>query len=133
EDGSYKTVWRHDDPASGRIGVLPRVPQGHEAWLDQARQELGPCLPAAGFSPEMCERIVAGCVCQAPAQEVPRFLLGKDGQRLAVLHPSGVLQEMRLDEWLHKPPAAQMEGPAGQMGAITPGDGLAREQAAMVR
>lgn len=107
EDGSYKTVWRHDDPASGRIGVLPRVPQGHEAWLDQARQELGPCLQAAGFSPEMCERIVAGCVCQAagqaPAQEVPRFLLSKDGEQVGVLHSSGQLQEMPVQHQLALP------------------------------
>ena len=107
-DGSYKAVWRRDDPALGRIGVRPMVPPEHQAWLDKARQELGPRLEAAGFSPEMCERIVAGCVCQAAGQAVergyagaapaPAFLLGKDGQRLGVLHPSGVLQEMRLDE-----------------------------------
>ena len=81
-------------------GVSPE----HQGWLDKARQELGPRLEAAGFSPEMCERIVAGCMCQAAARghagaaPAPAFLLSKDGQRLGVLHPSGVLQEMRLDE-----------------------------------
>ena len=74
------------------------VPPGHEAWLDKARQELGPRLQAAGFSPEMCERIITGCVCQAAGHnpagtEAPRFLLGKDQQRLGVLHPPGVLQD----------------------------------------
>ena len=77
------------------------VPPSHEAWLEKARQELGPRLQAAGFSPEMCERIITGCVCQAAGHnpvgtEAPRFLLGKDQQRLGVLHPPGVLQEMRL-------------------------------------
>ncbi len=105
EDGSKNAVWRHDPPAAGRIGVKPQVPPGHEAWLEKARQELGPRLQAAGFSPEMCERIITGCVCQAAGHnsagtEAPRFLLGKDQQRLGVLHPPGVLQEMRLDDVL---------------------------------
>src|SRR5690606_14456971 len=74
-----------------------------QAWLDKARQELGPRLEAAGFSTEMCERIMAGCVCQVAGQAAagapaPRFLLSRDQQQLGVLHPSGVLQEMRLDE-----------------------------------
>lgn len=101
EDGSKNAVWRYDPPAAGRIGVKPQVPPSHEAWLEKARQELGPRLQAAGFSPEMCERIITGCVCQAAGHnpvgtEAPRFLLGKDQQRLGVLHPPGVLQEMRL-------------------------------------
>ena len=75
-DGSYKAVWRRDDPALGRIGVRPMVPPEHQAWLDKARQELGPRLEAAGFSPEMCERIVAGCVCQAAGQAVERGYAG---------------------------------------------------------
>ena len=88
------------------------VPPSHEAWLEKARQELGPRLQAAGFSPEMCERIITGCVCQAAGHhpagtEAPRFLLGKDQQRLGVLHPPGVLQEMRLDDVLQdQSPAA---------------------------
>ncbi len=87
-------------------GVSPE----HQAWLDKARQELGPHLQAAGFSAEMCERIVAGCVCQVAGQAAagapaPRFLLARDQQRLGVLHPSGVLQEMRLDEVLRDPGA----------------------------
>lgn len=105
EDGSKNAVWRYDPPAAGRIGVKPQVPPAHEAWLEKARQELGPRLQAAGFSPEMCERIITGCVCQAAGHnpvgtEAPRFLLGKDQQRLGVLHPPGVLQEMRLDDVL---------------------------------
>ncbi len=53
----------------------------------------------------MCERVVAGGVCWVAGHhpagtEAPRFLLGKDQQRLGVLHPPGVLQEMRLDEVL---------------------------------
>jgi hypothetical protein len=94
------------------------VPPGHEAWLEKARQELGPRLQAAGFSPEMCERIITGCVCQAAGHnpagtEAPRFLLGKDQQRLGVLHPPGVLQEMRLDEVLqhHSPTAPAVPSP----------------------
>lgn len=105
EDGSKNAVWRYDPPAAGRIGVKPQVPPSHEAWLEKARQELGPRLQAAGFSPEMCDRIITGCVCQAAGHhpagtEAPRFLLGKDQQRLGVLHPPGVLQEMRLDDVL---------------------------------
>lgn len=108
EDGSRNAVWRHDPPAAGRIGAKPQVPPAHEAWLDKARQELGPRLQAAGFSPEMCERVIIGCVCQAASYspagaEPPRFLLGKDQQRLGVLHPPGILQEMRLDEVLQGP------------------------------
>ncbi|HAJ14384.1 MAG TPA: hypothetical protein DCM06_17735, partial [Comamonadaceae bacterium] len=78
----------------------------HQAWLDKARQDLGPRLEAAGFSTEMCERIVAGCVCQAAergyggAGLAPQFLLGKDGHRLGVLHPSGVLQELSVAQTL---------------------------------
>ena len=118
EDGSKNAVWRHDPPAAGRIGVKPQVPPSHEAWLDKARQELGPRLQAAGFSPEMCERIITGCVCQAAGHnpagtEAPRFLLGKDQQRLGVLHPPGVLQEMRLDKVLqdHSPTAPAVPSP----------------------
>ncbi|MFC7435337.1 hypothetical protein ACFQNJ_12550 [Hydrogenophaga bisanensis] len=118
EDGSKNAVWRHDPPAAGRIGVKPQVPPSHEAWLEKARQELGPRLQAAGFSPEMCERIITGCVCQAAGHhpagtEAPRFLLGKDQQRLGVLHPPGVLQEMLLDEVLqdHSPTAPAVPSP----------------------
>ncbi|MFP5467658.1 MAG: hypothetical protein ACLGG8_09055 [Gammaproteobacteria bacterium] len=118
EDGSRQAIWRHDPPAQGRIGVKPQIPPGHEAWLDKARRELGPRLQAAGFSPDMCERIITGCVCQAaghsPAgSEAPRFLLAKDQQRLGVLHPPGVLQEMRLDEVLQErtPVVAGMAAP----------------------
>ncbi|WP_374640406.1 hypothetical protein [Hydrogenophaga sp.] len=111
EDGSKNAVWRYDPPAAGRIGVKPQVPPSHEAWLEKARQELGPRLQAAGFSPEMCERIITGCVCQAAGHhpagtEAPRFLLGKDQQRLGVLHPPGVLQEMDIGQVL-EPSAGQ--------------------------
>ena len=141
EDGSYKAVWRHDPPSRGRIPDIPRVSPEHQAWLDKARQELGPRLEAAGFSPEMCERIMAGCVREAAerghagASPAPAFLLGKDGQRLGVLHPSGVLQEMRLDELQLDPPVApmQMDGLADQRDAVTPDAGLAREPSAMAR
>lgn len=118
EDGSKNAVWRYDPPAAGRIGVKPQVPPGHEAWLEKARQELGPRLQAAGFSPEMCERIITGCVCQAAGHyqastEAPRFLLGKDQQRLGVLHPGGTLQEMRVDEVMrdHSSDASPMAAP----------------------
>ncbi|MFA5682452.1 MAG: hypothetical protein WC999_14025, partial [Hydrogenophaga sp.] len=55
-------------------------------------------------------RIVAGCVCQVAGQAAagapaPRFLLARDQQHLGVLHPHGVLQEMRLDEVLRDPGA----------------------------
>ena len=87
------------------------MPPSHEAWLEKAGQELGPRLQAAGFSPEMCERIITGCVCQAAGHhpagtEAPRFLLGKDQQRLGVLHPPGVLQEMEIGQVL-EPSAGQ--------------------------
>lgn len=107
EDGSPKMAWRHDNPAPGRIGVLPRVPPGHEAWLDGFRAQVAPGLQAAGYSPQACERIGAGCVCQAadqgPAHEPPRFLLSKDGGQIGVLHRSGQLQEMPVQHLLAAP------------------------------
>ena len=107
EDGRPRMVWRHDDPALGRIGVLPRVPPGHEAWLDGFRAQVAPGLRAAGYSPQACERIGAGCVCQAagqgPVHEPPRFLLSKDGGQIGVLHRSGQLQELPVQHLLALP------------------------------
>jgi len=115
EDGSPRAVWRHDDPALGRIGVLPRVPPGHEAWLDEFWAQVAPELRAAGYSPQACERIGAGCVCQAagqgPAHEPPRFLLSKDGGQIGVLHRSGQLQEIPVQHLLANPQPEPGRGP----------------------
>ena len=72
----------------------------------------------------MRERIVAGCVCQAAAgAPAPRFLLARDQQHLGVLHPSGVLQEMRLDELVTVNRAPE------ELRLLQPDRGVANEEA----
>jgi len=102
----FEGVDRAAPTLPGRLAQQGVSPE-HQGWLDKARQELDQHLQAAGFSAGMCERIVAGSVCQAAEKvpagaRAPRFLLARDQQHLGVLYPHGVLQEIGIRPMLEE-------------------------------
>jgi hypothetical protein len=104
EAGKPQPRWPLDDPAKPRIEVKPQMSEQHKAWLRQAYVELAPGLKTQGMSPEQCLQVSAACVASAAEHgawgEPRRFMLSKDGARVAVQHPDGRFDELRVADSL---------------------------------
>src|SRR3990167_1619729 len=92
------------DPDQPRVQVKPPMSEQHKAWLRQAYTELAPTLKTTGLSPEQCLQVSAACVASAAGHDgwgpPQRFLVSKDGERVAVQHQSGRFDELRVDDSL---------------------------------
>jgi hypothetical protein len=104
DNGKPKARWPLDDPDQPRVQVKPPMSEQHKAWLRQAYTELAPTLKTTGLSPEQCLQVSAACVASAAGHDgwgpPQRFLVSKDGGRVAVQHQSGRFDELRVDDSL---------------------------------
>lgn len=107
EAGKKQLAWRVDDPEKGRMLATPKMSEQHKQWLRQSMTELSPGLKGHGLSPEQCLQVSAACtVCAARHQpdwgDPRRFLVSKDGEKVAVQHQNGRFDEVRVDQALER-------------------------------
>ncbi|MFP8780549.1 hypothetical protein [Hydrogenophaga sp. RWCD_12] len=107
EAGKKQLAWRVDDPEKGRVLATPKMSEQHKQVLRQSMTELSPGLKAHGLSPEQCLQVSAACtVCAARHQpdwgDPRRFLVSKDGEKVAVQHQNGRFDEVRVDQALER-------------------------------
>ena len=107
EAGKKQLAWRVDDPEKGRVLAAPKMSEQHKQVLRQSMTELSPGLKAHGLSAEQCLQVSAACtVCAARHQpdwgDPRRFLVSKDGEKVAVQHQNGRFDEVRVDQALER-------------------------------
>ena len=112
-DGKPQLRWPMDDETKPRILVKPRISEEHKAQIRQSYTELAPGLKAQGRTPEQCLQVSAACVAKAaehPDWGAPRrYLLSKDGERVAVQHDNGRFDELRVDKALQQSTTAHLD------------------------
>jgi Uncharacterized alpha/beta hydrolase domain (DUF2235) len=112
-EGKPQLRWSVDDDSKPRIQVKPRISEEHKAQIRQSYTELAPGLKAQGRTPEQCLQVSAACV--AKAAEHPdwgdprRYLLSKDGERVAMQHENGRFDELRVDKALQQSTHAHLD------------------------
>jgi hypothetical protein len=106
EQGRKLLSWRVDDAGKDRQRSQPLMSAEDKATLRQAYTELAPGLKARGLSPEQCLQVSAACTACATRNAdwgaPDRFMLSKDGERVAVHHPNGRFEELRVDQALER-------------------------------
>jgi hypothetical protein len=104
EDGRKQLRWMVDDETQPRITVKPRMSEQTKAQLRQSYTELAPGLKARGLDSEQCLQVSAACVAKAAEHpdwgDAKRYLLGRNGEQVAVQHQNGRFDEVRVDEAL---------------------------------
>lgn len=112
EQGKNRLSWRVDDAEKGRQRSQPLLSDAHKATLKQAYGELAPGLKARGLSPEQCLQVSAACTACAARNadwgSPNRFMLSKDGDRVAVQHTNGRFDEVRVDQALERSTVAHL-------------------------
>lgn len=134
DNGKPKARWPLDDADQPRRQVKPPLSEQHKAWLRQAYTELAPTLKSAGLSPEQCLQVSAACVASAAGHgdwgPPQRFLVSKDGARVAVQHQDGRFDELRVGDSLRTSTQSHLDGAqAARDGAPSP----SQERTAPVR
>lgn len=103
-EGKPMPRWPLDDETKPRITVKPRISEQTKAQMRQSYPELAPGLKAQGLTPEQCLQVSAACVAKAAEHpdwgDPKRYLLSKDGERVAVQHQNGRFDEVRVNEAL---------------------------------
>jgi Uncharacterized alpha/beta hydrolase domain (DUF2235) len=106
EQGKKMLSWRVDDAVTGRRRTQPLLSATVKATLRQAYTELAPGLKAQGLSPDQCLQVSAACTACAARNadwgSPERFMLSKDGERVAVQHVNGRFEELRVDQALER-------------------------------
>lgn len=104
EDGRKQLRWMVDDETQPRITVKPRMSEQTKAQLRQSYTELAPGLKARGLDSEQCLQVSAACMAKAAEHpdwgDPKRYLLGRNGEQVAVQHQNGRFDEVRVDEAL---------------------------------
>ncbi|MCB2016587.1 MAG: hypothetical protein KDF54_03585, partial [Hydrogenophaga sp.] len=113
EDGKNRLQWSVDNPDKPRVSVKPTMSPEQKATLRQAYLELAPGLKAQGMSPDQCLRVSAACVASVATHgewgDPRRFLLSKDGERVAIQHENGRFDELRVDQALQQSANAHLD------------------------
>lgn len=112
EQGKKILSWRVDDAETGRKRSQPLLSAADKATLRQAYTELAPGLKAQGLSPEQCLQVSAACTACARNADwgaPDRFMLSKDGERVAVRHPNGRFEELRVDQALERSAVSHLQ------------------------
>jgi hypothetical protein len=113
EQGKKMLSWRVDDAETGRKRSQPLLSAADKATLKQAYTELSPGLKDRGLSPEQCLQVSAACTaCAARNADwgaPDRFMLSKDGERVAVRHQNGRFEEMRVDQALERSAVSHLQ------------------------
>jgi hypothetical protein len=113
EQGRNRLAWRVDDADTGRKRSQPLLSAADKATLKQAYTELSPGLKDRGLSPEQCLQVSAACTaCAARNADwgaPDRFMLSKDGERVAVRHQNRRFEEMRVDQALERSAVSHLQ------------------------
>lgn len=112
-EGKPQPRWPLDDDTKPRITVKPRISEPTKAQLRQAYAELAPGLKARGLDSEQCLQVSAACVAKAAEHpdwgDPQRYLLGKNGDQVAVQHQNGRFDEVRVNEALRNSTTAHLD------------------------
>ena len=104
EDGKKQLRWPVDDENKPRITVKPQMSEQTKAQLRQSYTELAPGLKERGLDSGQCLQVSAACVAKAAEHpdwgDPKRYLLSKDGEKVAVQHHNGRFDELRVDNAL---------------------------------
>lgn len=113
EDGKKQLRWPVDDETQPRITVKPRMSEQTKAQLRQSYTELAPGLKARGLDGEQCLQVSAACVAKAAEHpdwgDPKRYLLGRNGEQVAVQHQNGRFDEVRVDEALQSSTSTHLD------------------------
>ena len=105
-EGGNRFAWRVDDAEKGRLRSKPLLSATDKPTLKQPYTELAPGLKARGLSSEQCLRVSAACTACAARNAYwgspDRFMLSKDGGRVAVQHPNGRFEELWVNQALQR-------------------------------
>lgn len=104
EDGRKQLRWMVDDENKPRVTVRQPLSEQMKAHLRQSYTELAPGLKARGLDSGQCLQVSAACVAKAAEHpdwgDPKRYLLSRNGEQVAVQHPNGRFDEVRVDEAL---------------------------------
>lgn len=112
-EGKPMPRWPLDDDTKPRITVKQPLSEQMKAHLRQSFTELSPGLKSRGLDSQQCLQVSAACV--AKAAEHPdwgdprRYLLSKDGEKVAVQHQNGRFDELRVDHALQHSANAHLD------------------------
>jgi Uncharacterized alpha/beta hydrolase domain (DUF2235) len=112
-EGKPQPRWPLDDDSKPRITVKPQISEQTKAQLRQSYIELAPSLKQRGLDSGQCLQVSAACVAKAAEHpdwgDPKRYLLSKDGERVAVQHESGRFDEVRVNEALQSSANAHLD------------------------
>ena len=97
--GQEQTRMAEAGPRTPAPAAAPALSPAQQAQYARAHQQAGEALQRQGLKPaqvgQVCAAAVAHCA-RAGQGEPERFLVSKDGQRLAVVHEGRILSEMPI-------------------------------------
>lgn len=113
EAGRKQLGWMVDDENHPRRTVKLPLSEPMKARLRQSYTELSPGLKSHGLGSDQCLQVSAACVAKAAEHpdwgDPKRYLLSKDGDKVAVQHQNGRFDELRVDNALQHSANAHLD------------------------